>query len=310
MVANKPLKQFDLRSTYPDKLEQILRRDYPKMQLVEMKMVSWAKRLFKIGIPYAYLEAVWDDYQAENREAALQVIRFADTLDSQILGGGGLVINGTNGSGKSFLSYMVAKAAMLPDNRGETFVPRAICFTVPEYLEKKKYQYLNPAPFDELLGMIDAADVVVIDNLNRESERLGWAPQDLFEMVERCVGGRGHKAVIINTNLTGHEYAEQTGGSVLSRTKYFDKVELLRNQDFRSKVVDMDELQRVRRGDGIVVSHCFRPSMLLSKEAKTYFSANAVTPHACERCAYRTRLYLCQMRLRKQWKSLKSKSKS
>lgn len=289
MDTDTTLRKYDLRSTYSEQLREILKEHYsnipPADQSAEaLRMLTVC---FSSGVPFDYLEAEWEDYQAKDRAPLQEVRDFAASIPFQIHTGGGLVLIGVNGAGKSFLSYMCALEAI---RRWKT---ATACFSVREYLDKKRYQYLNPNLFDELLHRIDQARFVVIDNLSRESDKLGWKPEDLFEIIDRITTGKRKKCLVLNTNMSKADYESESGGSVLSRTRKFERV-LLDNEDFRNRRPDYRDLIK-RRKIKVRQPKCYKPLSFLADKKRLN------KPEACKRCAYSTRATLCELRSKRNW---------
>jgi len=283
-------REFDLRNNYSAELNEVLRETYPVLfpdGPYRKDGLRIMRRMFTAGVPFNYLEACWSDYQAEDRASLDKIIKFVATIPIRSNAGGGVILSGANGVGKSFLSFMCAIHSM------RVLSLPTVCFSIWEYLEKRSYQYINSAPFDELLGMIDRAKVVVLDNLSKESEKIVWKPEDLFEVVERVTTGRRNRCFIINTGISKTEFERQSGGSAFSRLRGFDMIGI-RNADFRGKKIDIYDLLEKRAALGTGISSCYRPSIIANPDPKW---------SPCSTCAYKTRLTLCDIRVRGEWKT-------
>ena len=293
------LRDFDLREDRPARLVEALKNMWPEAMdsKLDDRRIQTLKKLYKAGVPIDYLESRWADYQADDRDALESARAFARHLPFHVETGGGLVLIGDNGSGKSFLSYMIAITAI------SAYRLPILCFSVREWVDRKIYQRHNPRLFDELLRMLDQAALVIVDNLSREGEKLGWGPEDVFEIVDRITAGGGRKrALVLNTNMTKSDYEKQAGTSVLSRTKGFERVKL-GNKDFRGTPANVGRLIQYRRSG--VDAHCFQALSFLDLTVDEVPSVRPTTlPGACKFCCYSTRARLCEIRTIGKWRPL------
>jgi DNA replication protein DnaC len=294
-MQDRSLRDFDLRSSYPTQLREILKESFPQVMRgpVDREALHFVERAFKSGVPFDYLFSQWEDYQVPNREPLRKAMEFARQIRFHIHAGTGLLIIGESGRGKSFLSYMIASEAI------EVHKIPTLCVSIREWVDKKKFIMHNPALYVELLEMLNAARLVIIDNLSSEGEKKWWDAEDLFDLIDRVTaGGRRKRCVVMNTNMGHAAFSKRAGWSIVSRAFAFSTMKITRESpDFRENKADIDR----------VIAHRATltgepPCMKRLPFEKTGGSQTSLFP--CARCVYSTRVYLCELRFMNKWKPL------
>ena len=178
------------------------------------------------------LTATFESYvpptqELENAKRAL--VEYARSFDPQQ--GKNLLLTGTYGTGKSHLSFSVAKKLI---EKGYT----ALFLSVPKLLTKIKETYNAKASFSEndLLNYIATVDLLVLDDLGTEYTNMrngadNWTWTKLFEVID----SRSGKHTIYTTNLSGRELESKVNARNFSRIMDNTEVVIMNGLDYRKK---------------------------------------------------------------------------
>lgn len=152
------------------------------------------KHYLNAGIGLTYQRLNWDDYFGDHKARAY-VEEYIRTLDVNLLEGRGFVMFGAPGTGKTMLSAFALKSA----------VQRGIdCYmtTAKDYVENTKRGWNNAAFAKWYKRKIDAARVLVLDDLGKELE--GYGTKGVEQQIENLLRVRTQqmRPTIVTTNLT------------------------------------------------------------------------------------------------------------
>lgn len=178
------------------------------------------------------LKATFENYippTPELESAKRTLVDFAFTFDPQE--GKNLLLTGTYGTGKSHLSFSVAKVLI---EKGRT----ALFLSVPKLLTKIKETYNAKAEFSEndLLNYIATVDLLVLDDLGTEYTNMrngadNWTWTKLFEVID----SRSGKHTIYTTNLSAIELEAKVNERNFSRIMDNTDVVKMNGRDYRRK---------------------------------------------------------------------------
>lgn len=173
------------------------------------RMNYMMKRFNQSSLVNAALQkATFDNYQPTSPElnmAKQQMMSYVEFFDSEHAES--ILISGTYGTGKSHLSYSVAKGVIA---KGHS----ALFLSVPKLLTKIKATYGKGSKFteDELLDFIQAVDLLILDDMGAEYTNLqnsedNWVTTKLFEIMDN----RSGKHNIYTTNLSALQLEQKMG---------------------------------------------------------------------------------------------------
>lgn len=178
------------------------------------------------------LKATFESYippSPELENAKRMLVEYAWEFDPRE--GKNLLLSGTYGTGKSHLSFSVAKKLI---EKGHT----ALFLSAPKLLTKIKETYSNKADFSEndLLNYIATVDLLVLDDLGTEYTNMrngadNWTWTKLFEVID----SRSGKHTIYTTNLTGLELEAKVNARNFSRIMDNTEVVKMNGRDYRKK---------------------------------------------------------------------------
>ena len=116
---------------------------------------------------------------------------------------GNVLLYGSYGTGKSHLAISATKLAV---TNGKT----ALFISVPKLFSKIKETYNRDSQTTEeqLIGLINSVDLLVLDDIGAESGREEWCQDKLFLILD----GRQGKRTIYTTNLDAEKLEEKIGG--------------------------------------------------------------------------------------------------
>lgn len=174
----------------------------------------------------ALKSATLENFEKNEFYAALQTaIRYVEnfSLDKP----SNLFFQGTFGTGKSHLSYAIAKEL---NKRGYT----TIFISTPKLLTKIRSTYNSESELseDKIVKAICDVDLVVFDDIGAEGDISGWGMQKLFEVID----GRAGKHNIFTTNLTSKELeATKDLSRIFSRMMMNSEPVIMNGTDYRRK---------------------------------------------------------------------------
>ena len=284
----KLLTRFEQSQETPDALRKIW--GPPDLFQFDPNILMLYKKFKHAGIPQEQLDLGWDDFQnATDKDSLIKVQDFADLIGYHWRSGGGLLLIGLNGTGKSFLSYMVAKVAI-------TYKIPTMCFTLVEYLEARRLMKLQPDLMLELMKDIEKAKVIVIDDFGKEyGSGKDWSSYEAQTALFNVFKEGATKCVILNTALRQGDFEDKAGTSMLSRFSRFRPI-AMSGKDFRKTKIDSSEFKEARAKE---TDHtkCYQPHPLLTLE-----TCNRHDQNPCLVCKYRFHPTLCMMRFKGIWR--------
>lgn len=244
------------------------------------------------GIPFDYLDLSLEDYQSVERKPLRKTIEFIKNLDFEWRSSGGLLIIGVIGSGKSFLSFMIAKAAVYGN------IP-TICISLVEYLEKRRLEKIQPNLILELISQLEDSRIVIIDDFGKGYGGEGhWYGYEASTALYNIFKEGNKKAVVVNTALQPSQFIERIESSFLSRAAGYPSV-IMMGDDFRT-IVPTPTLNRIRN-EKIDHNHCWLKHPALAEETIVNLGKS------CDTCKYRFRPKLCLLRFEKHWIELEQR---
>jgi len=264
----------------------------PGVYQFNRETISFYEQCRLSGIPFNYLDIELEDYQSSDRESLKTVIPYISDLAYKWRSREGLVLLGTNGSGKSMLSYMIAKAAV---RKGI----RTTCLTLIEYLEKKRLSSIQSGLIIELMKQLNDSRIVVIDDFGKEySGESNWTSYSANAIIYSIFSEGLTKSVIVNSSLSPEDFKGVAGTAISSRMSSSPMVSVT-GDDFReNESVDLglqsrEDLDHVK---------CWVPHPVLSEDTVSKMSLS------CKSCKYRFRPKLCILKRSNTWYSLKEES--
>ncbi|WP_082786599.1 ATP-binding protein [Sporosarcina psychrophila] len=178
------------------------------------------------------LKATFENYvppTPELEKAKRDLVEYAWTFNPRE--GKNLLLTGTYGTGKSHLSFSVAKKLI---ENGHT----ALFLSVPKLLTKIKETFNAKASFSEndLLNYIAEVDLLVLDDLGTEYTNMrngadNWTWTKLFEVID----SRSGKHTIYTTNLSSTELESKVNARNFSRIMDNTDVVKMDGRDYRKK---------------------------------------------------------------------------
>lgn len=264
----------------------------PEKYAFDPNAIAFYKLCRMAGIPFDYLDLSPEDYQSSERTQLRSALRFIKGIDYQWRSGGGLVFQGLNGSGKSFLSYMIAKAAVYSN------IP-TICLSLVEFIEKRRMERFQPNLILELIKQLEAGRVVIIDDFGKEYGGMStWYGYEASTALHNVFREGGSKAIIVNTILT-EEFNDKVSTTFLSKATGYEKVVFDSGEDFREPVNPLS-LSRAQ-SEKTNHTHCWLKHPVFANQTIESLG------ECCDTCKYHFRPKLCLLRFTKQWIELEQK---
>ena len=250
------------------------------------------KKCNQSGIPFAYLDLEWEDFQNSDRFALGKVQAFVQNIGFYWRTGGGLLLHGPNGTGKSFLSYQVARAAVALN------IP-TICLSLIEYVEKKRLQRVQPNLILELMRSIERAKVTVIDDFGKEyGEGANWQSYEAYTALFNIFREGPNRVVVLNTALFPKDIDKKAGTSIMSRMGSYTNIPVS-GEDFRDLVLEPETFNLMRSAEK-QHKHCWEPHPLLAKTTVQKVT-QTLGSSDCKCCKYRFHPKLCTLRFERKW---------
>ncbi|WP_088051862.1 ATP-binding protein [Virgibacillus dakarensis] len=168
-------------------------------------------------------EATLENYDPTNNNltvAKQKVAEYIRTFDGEQ----NLLLSGNYGSGKSHLSISITKKLM-----EQGF--ECLFLSFPKLLTKIKRTYnMKDVSEDELLEVIQRADLLVLDDIGAE-QQTEWSASKLFEVLDDRAG----KATVYTTNLGSAELKEHVNERNFSRMMDNTHVIVMKGSDYRRR---------------------------------------------------------------------------
>lgn len=151
------------------------------------------KHYLNSGIGLTYQRLDWDDYFGDPKAMAY-VLEYVSSLEANMLEGRGFVMFGAAGTGKTMLAALALKSAVRCD---------IDCYmtTAKDYVENMKRGWNNAAFAKWYKRKIDAARILVLDDLGKELE--GYGTKGVEQQIENLLRVRTQqmRPTIVTTNL-------------------------------------------------------------------------------------------------------------
>ncbi|EIJ79159.1 hypothetical protein PB1_16419 [Bacillus methanolicus PB1] len=186
------------------------------------------KRIFEENslINPALKEATFENFEPNEFGQALQKAkRYVDEFN--LKNPKNLFFQGSFGTGKSHLSFSIAKALT---EKGYT----TIFISTPKLLTKIRNTYNKESEMSEerIINAIADVDLVVFDDIGAEGEISGWPIQKLFEVIDQRAG----KHNIYTTNLSSSEFeVSKDLRRIFSRMMMDAEPIIMNGTDYRKK---------------------------------------------------------------------------
>lgn len=175
-------------------------------------------------------KATFENYFPTNNDlyVAKSITRnYVETFDLQVPKN--ILLIGTPGTGKSHLA-----ASITQEMTEKGYV--CIFVSIPRLFSLIKSTYNKNAKVSEIeiLGWIEQADLVVLDDIGAEyraDDTEGWAVSKLFEIIDSRMG----KHTIYTTNYNSKELKERIGARNVSRMLENTEVVRMYGEDYRNR---------------------------------------------------------------------------
>ncbi|HEX3391087.1 MAG TPA: ATP-binding protein [Solirubrobacteraceae bacterium] len=162
-------------------------------------------------IPNRYRASTFEQLEGDSLSAfSAQVSivrRFVKRISQNVDEGNSMWIMGDIGTGKTALAMLVSKAAL---QAGKTVA----IYSLPRLLSLIRESIEHEEGVVGFLERLSAVDLLHIDDVGAEN-RTDWALEQLYTIVNTRYEER--RAIVLTTNLTHGELAEQVGERIVSR---------------------------------------------------------------------------------------------
>lgn len=162
------------------------------------------------------------------------VRRFVRHLDDRLSEGRGLWFQGGPGTGKTTLAMLVSRTAL---EQGRTVA----IYSLPRLLSeiRETFDDERPGAYTDLLDRLADVDLLHLDDVGAEKTS-PWVLEQLYAVINARY--EDERSVLITTNLTLEELAEQIGARTASRLEEMcDIVPMMGRDRRRVEVVDQRE---------------------------------------------------------------------
>lgn len=166
-------------------------------------------RLFhRTGLGEHYGHLNWGDVLGVDPAIFLFITRYLDSVQMHLRQGTGLFLHGRNGNGKTLLSSLVFRKLLALGYSG--------CWTTyNEMLALYTSGWRDAAEKAWFDATVQRADVLVIDDLGKESVSFANVSMPALDLVFRARMQAGH-VTIITTNMDEDQYHERYSSSMVS----------------------------------------------------------------------------------------------
>ncbi len=166
-------------------------------------------RALEARIPKRYRDVAFDRYPVTDIEGVVvdQVRRFCHDIEANLDAGRGLWLEGDPGTGKTTLAMLVSKAAIEAKRTTAIYSLPRLMGVLRESIDSE----------EGLLGLLDrlaTVDLLHLDDLGAE-HRTDWVLEQLYSIVNTRY--EEQRSIILTTNATEQELAEQLGARTVSR---------------------------------------------------------------------------------------------
>jgi DNA replication protein DnaC len=166
-------------------------------------------RALEARIPKRYRDVAFDRYPVTDIEPTVvqMVRRFCHDIEDNLDAGRGLWLEGDPGTGKTTLAMLVSKAAIEAHRTTAIYSLPRLMGVLRESIDSE----------EGLLGLLDrlaTVDLLHLDDLGAE-HRTDWVLEQLYSIVNTRY--EEQRSIILTTNATEQELAEQLGARTVSR---------------------------------------------------------------------------------------------
>jgi DNA replication protein DnaC len=173
------------------------------------RMAGARARALEARIPKRYRDVAFDRYPVTDIEATVveQVRRFCLQIEANLDAGRGLWLEGDPGTGKTTLAMLVSKAAI--EARRTTAI-----YSLPRLMGVLRESIDSEDGLLNLLDRLATVDLLHLDDLGAE-HRTDWVLEQLYSIVNTRY--EEQRSIVLTTNATEQELAEQLGARTVSR---------------------------------------------------------------------------------------------
>jgi DNA replication protein DnaC len=174
-----------------------------------VRMASARARSLEARIPKRYRDVAFDRYPVTDIEPTVVNIvrRFCHDIEANLDAGRGLWLEGDPGTGKTTLAMLVSKAAI------EATRTTAI-YSLPRLMGVLRESIDSEEGLLNLLDRLATVDLLHLDDLGAE-HRTDWVLEQLYSIVNTRY--EEQRSIVLTTNATEQELAEQLGARTVSR---------------------------------------------------------------------------------------------
>src|SRR3712207_514473 len=172
--------------------------------------ISRAKaRRLEARLPHRYRDVAFDRFPVTDmpEPVVAEVRRFTREIDRKLDEGRGIWFIGDVGTGKTTLAMLVSKAALAA---GRT----CAIYSLPRLLNVMRDAIGSEDSTPELLDRLNSVDLLHLDDLGAENSS-DWVLEQLYSIINTRY--EEQRSLVITTNLSPEELAEQVGERTVSR---------------------------------------------------------------------------------------------
>ena len=174
-----------------------------------VRMAGARARALEARIPKRYRDVAFDRYPVTDIDPTVveQVRRFCVQIEANLDAGRGLWLEGDPGTGKTTLAMLVSKAAI--EARRTTAI-----YSLPRLMGVLRESIDSEDGLLNLLDRLASVDLLHLDDLGAE-HRTDWVLEQLYSIVNTRY--EEQRSIVLTTNATEQELAEQLGARTVSR---------------------------------------------------------------------------------------------
>ncbi len=174
-----------------------------------MRVAGARARALEARIPKRYRDVAFDRFPVTDIERTVvdEVRRFCHDIEANLDAGRGLWLEGDPGTGKTTLAMLVSKAA-IEANRTTAI------YSLPRLMGVLRESIDSEEGLLDLLDRLATVDLLHLDDLGAE-HRTDWVLEQLYSIVNTRY--EEQRSIILTTNSTDEELAEQLGARTVSR---------------------------------------------------------------------------------------------
>jgi DNA replication protein DnaC len=174
-----------------------------------VRVAASRARALEARIPKRYRDVAFGRYPVTDIEATVveQVRRFCLQIEANLDAGRGLWLEGDPGTGKTTLAMLVSKSAI--EARRTTAI-----YSLPRLMGVLRESIDSEDGLLSLLDRLAPVDLLHLDDLGAE-HRTDWVLEQLYSIVNTRY--EEQRSIVLTTNATEQELAEQLGARTVSR---------------------------------------------------------------------------------------------